>query len=134
MIKQPGYFILSLILAAGCAGTPEFVKRGWACEAEMDPTRRLEYVREIMASGDERAIPVLIDCLAAAKRYGKSPDRVYRAKAIVPNDTAPPEFWALNVLTGQDFDLDLEKWSAWYDLHRGRLAWDGGKRQFYTKP
>jgi len=122
-----------MVLAAGCAGTPPVVQWGRACEAEMEPEKRLELVRQIMGTGDERAIPVLIDCLAAAKRYGKSPDRVYRARAIVPNDTAPPEFWALHVLTGQDFDLDLDRWSAWYEGRRGRLAWDGGKRRFYEK-
>lgn len=131
MIHRPWRFIL--LLAAGCAGTPEVVRWGWKCEPEMDPARRLEIVREIMASGDERAIPVLIDCLSAAKRYGKTPDRVYRAKAIVPNDTAPPEFWALHVLTGQDFDLDVDRWSDWYEARRGRLAWDGGKRRFFEK-
>ena len=89
----------------------------------MDPAKRLELVRQIMGTGDERAIPVLIDCLAALKRLGKTPDRVYRAKAIIPNETAPPEFWGLYVLTTKDFDLDIDKWSAWYDSQRGRLAW-----------
>ena len=132
MIKQTPYFIISVLLA-GCAGTPEVVRLGWKCQPEMDPVLRLEFVREIMASGDEQSIPVLIDCLAAAKRYGKAPDRVYRAKAIVPNDTAPPEFWGLHVLTGQDFDLDLEKWGEWYDRNRGKLQWDGGRRRFIPK-
>ena len=124
--------ILALFLA-GCSAIPPVEQWGRDCRDEMDPARRLELVRQIMGTGDERAIPVLIECLDALKRMGKTPDRVYRAKAIVPNDTAPPEFWGLNVLTGQDFDLDVEKWSAWYESHRGRFDWDGGRRRFVAK-
>jgi hypothetical protein len=130
MRPTAGVLLLGVILTAGCAETPPVVVWGRQCQAEMDPDHRLDLVRQIMATGDERAIPVLIECLATVKRDGKTPDRVYRARAIVPNDTAPPEFWALHVLTGQDFDLDVDRWSAWYELHRGRLAWDGGRRRF----
>ena len=101
-----GVLLLGAILAAGCAGTPPVVAWGRQCQAEMDPDHRLDLVRQIMATGDERAIPVLIECLASVKRDGKTPDRVYRARAIVPNDTAPPEFWALNVLTGTNSTAD----------------------------
>src|ERR1051326_6255061 len=90
MIKQTVCFIVFL---GACAASPRVVEWGEECCAEMDRVKRLEIVRKIMATGDERAIPVLIDCLSALKRYGKTPDRVYRTKAIMPNDTAPPEFW-----------------------------------------
>jgi hypothetical protein len=123
----------ALLGAAACAGSPPFVGWGRECESALDPGRRLELVRQIMGAGDERVLPVLIDCLAAAKRRGKGPDRDYKAKVVVPNETAPPEFWALHVLTGQDFDLDLDRWSAWYDVHRGRLEWDGAKRRFFPR-
>jgi len=132
MMKRAAYLILSAALA-GCASATPVEQWGRECQAEMEPAKRLELVRQIMGSGDERAIPALIECLASLKRLGKTPDRVYRAKAIIPNETAPPEFWALYVLTGQDFDLDLDKWSAWYDGCRGRLVWDGGNRRFVPR-
>ncbi len=121
-----------LAALASCASAPAVEEWGRACEAETDPAARLELVRRIMGTGEEGAIPVLIDCLAAARRLGKGPDRVYGTAAVVPNETAPPEFWALHVLTGQDFDLDLDKWRDWYRLHRGRLSWDGGRRRFFV--
>src|SRR5262245_48317332 len=96
---------LILLVTAGCAASPPVVQWGEECAGEMDKVRRLELVRKIMGTGDPRSIPVLIDCLAALKRLGKTPDRVYRTKAILPNDTAPPEFWGLYTITGQDFDL-----------------------------
>lgn len=122
-----------LLAAAGCVSLSPVERWGRQCRDEMDPSRRLELVREIMASGDEQAIPVLIGCLASLKDLGKTPDRIYRAKAIIPNETAPPEFWGLYVITAQDFDLDIERWSAWYDARRGRFAWDGGNRRFVVK-
>lgn len=122
-----------VLLAAGCASVLPVERWGRECRDEMDPVKRLELVRQIMGTADERAIPVLIDCLASAKNLGKMPDRVYRAKAVIPNDTAPAEFWGLYVLTAQDFDLDIEKWSAWYDSHRGRFEWDGGNRRFIVR-
>jgi len=131
MTKQTVYFILSLL--AGCASVPPVEEWGRECRMEMDRERRLALVRQIMGTGDERAIPVLIDCLASVKRLGKTPDRVYRAKAIDPYDTAPPEFWGLNIVTGQDYDMDIEKWSAWYESHRGRFEWDGAMRRFVAK-
>ena len=112
---------------------PPVVEWGQECESEMDRVRRLQLVRKIISTGDERAIPVLIDCLAAFKRYGKSPDRVYESGTIEPNVTAPPEFWGLYILTRRDFDLDVEKWRAWYELNEGRFVWDGGKRRFIVK-
>jgi len=130
---RKGARVLVLLALAGCAAVPPVEQWGRECREEMDPAKRLELVRQIMGTGDERAIPVLIDCLAALKRLGKTPDRVYRAKAIIPNETAPPEFWGLYVLTTKDFDLDIEKWSAWYDSQRGRLAWDGGNRRFVPR-
>ncbi len=99
----------------------------------MDPARRLDLVRRIVDTGDERAIPVLIDCLEAARRLAKKPDRVYGAAAVEPNETAPPEFWGLHVVTGQDFDLDARRWRGWYEARRGRLAWDGGARRFIER-
>ena len=133
MIKRTGCFIISVALA-GCAALSPVEEIGKECEGEMDPSRRLELVRRIMGTGDERAIPVLIGCLDALKRLGKTPDRVYRAKAIIPNETAPPEFWGLYILTAQDFDLDLDNWRRWYESCRGRLVWDGGNRRFIPKP
>ena len=125
--------LLVLGVLAGCSSLSPVEEWGVECRDEMDPARRLELVRRIMATGDERAIPVLIDCLEAMKRLGKTPDRVYRAKAIIPNETAPPEFWGLYVLTAQDFDLDRDKWTRWYESHRGRLVWDGGNRRFVPR-
>ena len=122
-----------VVILSGCASARPVEAWGRECRMEMDPERRLELVRRIMGTGEELAIPVLIDCLASVRTLGKAPDRVYRAKAIVPNDTAPPEFWGLHVLTGQDFDLDIDKWSAWYEAHRGRFEWDGGTRRFVVR-
>jgi hypothetical protein len=122
-----------LFVLGSCASAAPLEEWGRACEAEMNPAARLDLVRKIIATGDQGAIPVLIDCLAAVRRRGKPPDRVYGSAAVIPNETAPPEFWALYIVTGQDFDLDVEKWRAWYDLHRGRLAWDGGRRRFFVK-
>jgi hypothetical protein len=114
-----------------CAAPPPVVTWGRECEASRDPEHRLELVRKIMATGDERSIPVLIDCLAAAKDMGKGPDRQYAARTVVPNDTAPPEFWGLYILTQKDFDLDVDKWRRWYEGNRGRFQWDGATRRFY---
>ncbi len=99
----------------------------------MDPVVRLDIVRRIIQTGEEEAIPVLIDCLEEARRLAKGPDRVYGAVAVEPNVTAPPEFWGLHVITGQDFDLDIARWRAWYEAGRGRFVWDGGARRFRTR-
>lgn len=121
------------LLMAGCASLSPVERWGADCVAAKDPARRLELVRNIMSTGDERAIPVLIDCLESARKVGKGPDRVYSASTVEPNVTATPEFWALYVLTGKDFDFDVDNWRAWYELHRGRLAWDGGRRRFFVR-
>ena len=101
--------------------------------ASNDPAERLSLVKKLMVSGDPECIPVLIDCLEDMKRDGKGPDRIYEASSVEPNITAPPEFWALYVLTGQDFDLEIGKWRAWYERVRGRLVWDGGPRRFVVR-
>lgn len=118
---------------ASCASVPPLEELGLQCREERDPARRLDLVRRILDAGDERSIPVLIDCLEAARKTGKGPDRVYGVGTIEPNVTVPPEFWGLYLLTGKDFDLDADKWRAWYEAHRGRLVWDGGKRRFFVK-
>ena len=120
----------STLLAAGCAGPSSVPELGRECESTADPVRRLELVRRIVDFGDERSIPVLIDCLEAARRQAKKPDRVYGTVAVEPNETVPPEFWGLHVITGQDFDMDEKKWRDWYGTWRGRLVWDGGTRRF----
>lgn len=124
---------LLLLALAGCASVPLVERWGRECESEMDPVRRLELVRKIISTGDERAIPVLIDCLEAFKRRGKKPDRRYESKTIQPNVTAPAEFWGLYIVTRKDYDLDVHKWRAWYELHEGKFSWDGGTRRFILK-
>lgn len=118
------------VLASGCASRPRVEEWGLECRAEREPGRRLDLVRRMMESGDERAIPALADCLEAARLQGKLPDRVYGSGVIEPNVTVPAELWGLIILTGQDFDLDFARWRAWYAERRGRLQWDGGRRRF----
>ena len=124
---------LLLLLAGGCAATSPLDDWGQQCMATNDRARRLDLVKRLMSSGDEESIPILINCLEVMKRRGKGPDRVYEAASIEPNVTAPPEFWALFILTGMDFDLDIGKWRAWYERVRGRLVWDGGPRRFVVR-
>lgn len=124
---------LLLCLLGGCASGSGLEEWGRECRATMDPSRRLELVRRLVRSGDERAIPVLIDCLDAFRRMAKTPDRDYSAPTVEPNVTVPAEFWGLHVLTGQDFDLDVGRWRRWYERHEGRLIWDGGKRRFVVR-
>jgi len=125
---------LALLLPAACAGGATVAEWGNECAAEMDPGRRLELVRNLVDSADERAIPALIDCLEAVRKRGKTPDRVYGTGTIEPNVTVPAELWGLHLLTGQDFDFDLPRWRAWYEKHQGKLSWDGGKRRFIPRP
>ena len=124
---------LLLALFGGCAGASELDLLGDECMSSNDRHRRLALVKKLMVSGDRECIPILINCLEAMKRHGKGPDRVYEATSIEPNVTVPPEFWALYVLTGQDFDLDIAKWRAWYERVRGWLVWDGGSRRFIVR-
>ncbi len=124
-------FVLALL--ASCASAPPLQELGLRCQEERDPAVRLDLVRRIIDSGEPAAIPVLIDCLEAARKTGKGPDRVYGVGTIEPNVTVPPEFWGLYLLTGKDFDLDAGKWRAWYEAYRERLVWDGGKRGFIVK-
>jgi hypothetical protein len=121
-----------LAAALGCAGAP-VDSWGRECRGETDAKRRLELVRSIVDSGDERSIPVLIDCLGSVKAEKKGPPRVEGARAIVPNETAPPELWGLYVLTGQDHGMDIGKWSEWYESRRGKLQWDPGTRRFMPR-
>ena len=124
---------LLLGLCVGCAGASELELIGGECMASNDRRQRLDLVKKWMVTGDLECIPILINCLEAMKRAGKGPDRNYEADSIEPNVTAPPEFWALYVLTGQDFDLEIGKWRAWYERVRGRLVWDGGTRRFIVR-
>ena len=124
---------LLLVLFGGCAGASEIDLLGHECMASNDKILRLSLVKKLMVTGDQNSIPILINCLEVMKRDGKGPDRKYEAAAIEPNVTAPPEFWALYVLTGQDFDLDIGKWRAWYERVRGQLVWDGGSRRFIVR-
>ena len=125
--------VLLLVTAGGCASLPPVEQWGRDCRSEMDPARRLELVRKIISTGDERAIPILIDCLESFKRLGKKPDRLYGGGMIEPNVTAPAEFWGLYIVTRMDYDLDVDKWRAWYELHEGQFVWDGGTRRFILK-
>ncbi len=124
---------MAVLALAGCASASPLEEWSLRCREERDPARRLDLVRRMVDSGDERAIPALIDCLEAARKAGKGPDRVYGVGTVEPNVTVPPEFWGLYLLTGKDFDLDAAKWREWYEAHRGRLVWDGAKRRFFLK-
>jgi hypothetical protein len=116
----------------GCAGVP-VEDWGRECQSEMNPSKRLDLVKRIVESHDERAIPVLIDCWAAAKRLAKKPDRVHDARTIEPNETASCELWGLWLITRQDFDDDIDRWRAWYEERRGKLVWEGGARRFVPR-
>jgi hypothetical protein len=124
--------IAFLALVAGCASAPVDTW-GRDCRDERDPQKRLALVRNIVDSGDERAIPVLIDCLESVRVNKKGPERVENARAIVPNQTAPPELWGLYVLTSQDFGMDTARWKDWYESRQGRFVWDPGSRKFTVK-
>ena len=122
-----------LAALAGCSSVPTLDQWGQECRDAYEPAVRMSRVRALVGSGQERAIPILIDCLEDYKRKGKKPDRNYQATAWDPNVTVPAELWGLWMLTSRDFDFDVPKWRAWYANHEGRLDWDGGYKRFVPK-
>ena len=124
-----------LIALGGCSSTPMTPLERWGlqCQDSTDPDYRMARVRALVNSGDERAIPILIDCLESYKNDGKRPDRNYQTTSWVPNVSVSPELWGVWILTRQDFDLKIVKWRAWYAFNKGKLEWDGGERRFVPK-
>ena len=121
-----------LALLPACASAPQVVRWGQRCMDETDPHQRLGWVQRIIDTRDKRAIPVLIDCLEDAKRNLKKPDRDYDSTVIKPL-THGPELWGLYVLTGKDFDRDIQKWRNWWIENHDKLEWDAGRRGFRLK-
>lgn len=86
----------------------------------------------LVAMGDKRGVPVLIEALSVQQRgYLSVPPELLNAFA----------YRALNVYTGQSFGYDpladqakraasQQQWRDWWKATGNRLQWDAGKRVF----
>lgn len=89
----------------------------------------------LVAMGDKRGVPVLIEALSVQQRgYLSAPPELLNASA----------YRALNVYTGQSFGYDpladqaksaasQQQWRDWWKATGDRLQWDAGKRVFGVK-
>jgi len=114
---------------AKVAGKPEFVTEtpGMIVLGAMDQdsTLRIELIEELGKKNSKKAIPLYIKCLTDPQKsivtYGVHLTQGVTGPATYAYPVRNAAAMKLKKTTGMDFGQDKDKWTQWWEAHKGEI-------------